>query len=49
MQFFWQADALTQGQAITLAHCGAVTLYAAAMILAFLSLAVILFQDRDVG
>jgi len=49
MQFFWQADALTQGQPITAAHCGLVTLYAAAMILAFLSLAVILFQDRDVG
>jgi ABC-2 type transport system permease protein len=49
MQFFWLADALTQAQAITPAHCAAVTLYATAMILAFLSLAVILFQDRDVG
>lgn len=49
MQFFWQADALTQGREITLAHCGTVTLYAAAMIAAYLSLAVILFQDRDVG
>lgn len=49
MQFFWQADALTQGQEITLAHCGAVTAYAGAMILASLSLAVILFQHRDVG
>jgi ABC-2 type transport system permease protein len=49
MQFFWPADALTQGQPIGLAHVAAVSLYAACLIVAFLSLAVLLFQDRDVG
>lgn len=49
MQFFWPADALTQGHEITLGHFGSVSLYAAAMIVAFLSLAVVLFQQRDVG
>lgn len=49
MQFFWVADALTQGQEIGLAHFGFVSLYAAAMIVALVSLAVILFQERDVG
>ncbi len=49
MQFFWQADALTQGNEISLAHLGSVSLYAAAMIVAFLSLAVLVFQQRDVG
>lgn len=49
MQFFWPADALTQGQEIGLAHFGLVSLYAVAMIVALVSLAVILFQERDVG
>jgi ABC-2 type transport system permease protein len=49
MQFFWQADALTQGQVISLAHFGRVSLYAAAMITGWLGLAVLLFQGRDVG
>jgi hypothetical protein len=49
MQLFWLADALTQGREITLAHWAAVSLYALAMIVAALSLAVILFQTRDVG
>lgn len=49
MQFFWAADALTQGHSISLGHVGSVTLYAACMIAALLSLAVALFQSRDVG
>ncbi len=49
MQFFWAADALTQGQPLTLGDLAGVSLYAAAMIAAFISLAVALFQCRDVG
>jgi hypothetical protein len=49
LQFFWPADALTQGSTITLGHLGTVTAYAACLITAAMSLAVILFQRRDVG
>jgi len=49
MQFFWAADALTQGHPISLAHVGSVLLYAASMVAAMLALAVALFQSRDVG
>lgn len=49
MQFFWPADALTQGSTITLGYLGTVTLYAACLVGAAISLAVILFQRRDVG
>ncbi len=49
MQFFWTADALTQGNAISWAHVGSVTLYAISIIVVLLSLAVALFQSRDVG
>jgi len=49
LQFFWSADALTQGQPLGAAHVGRVSLYAAAMIAALVSLAVLLFQERDVG
>jgi hypothetical protein len=49
IQFFWTADALTQGQTVSLAHVAFVTLYAASMIVVLLSLAVALFQSRDVG
>lgn len=49
MQLFWSADALTQGRPIELGYWAAVSLYALAMIAAALSLAVILFQTRDVG
>ena len=49
LQFFWPADALTQGSPITLGYLGAVTLYAACLVGAVMSLAVILFQTRDVG
>ena len=49
LQFFWPADALTQGHAITGGYVGTVSLYAAFVAVAMLSLAVLLFQQRDVG
>lgn len=49
MQFFWPADALTQGSTITPLYLGTVTLYAACIVIAAMSLAVMLFQTRDVG
>jgi hypothetical protein len=49
LQFFWPADALTQGSTITPGYLGTVTLYAACLVGAALSLAVLLFQRRDVG
>lgn len=49
MQFFWTADALTQGHELTLGHLATVSGYAACMIVAAISLAVALFQSRDVG
>jgi ABC-type transport system involved in multi-copper enzyme maturation permease subunit len=49
LQFFWPADALTQGHEITVAYFLTVTLYAACVIGALISLAVLLFQRRDVG
>jgi hypothetical protein len=49
MQFFWTADALTQGHAISLSHMGSITLYGLSTITFLLSLAVALFQNRDVG
>lgn len=48
-QFFWPADALTQGHPIPLTHVGSVSLYATCLSAAALALAVILFQSRDVG
>lgn len=49
LQFFWPADALTQGHPITLGYLGSLSLYVACLVTAILSLAVILFQGRDVG
>ncbi|MDA0816763.1 MAG: hypothetical protein O2946_04275 [Planctomycetota bacterium] len=49
LQFFWPADALTQGHSISLFYFGMVTLYAACLVTAAVSLAVLLFQRRDVG
>lgn len=49
LQFFWSADALTQGHAMTAGYLGAVTGYAGCMVIAALGLAVLLFQTRDVG
>jgi hypothetical protein len=49
LQFFWSADALTQGNPMTIGYFGAVSLYAAFVVGAVISLAVLLFQHRDVG
>jgi hypothetical protein len=49
LQLFWPADALTQGHAIPVWHLGWLAAYAAALVTAALSLAVLLFQSRDVG
>ena len=49
LQFFWTADALTQGNDISVDYFLTVTVYAALLIVAVMSLAVILFQRRDVG
>jgi ABC-2 type transport system permease protein len=49
LQFFWPADAITQGSEITMGYLGLVSLYAACMVGAVMALAVLLFQTRDVG
>jgi hypothetical protein len=49
LQFFWPADALTQGSTMTLGYLATVTLYAACLVGAAMSVAVMLFQSRDVG
>jgi hypothetical protein len=49
LQFFWPADAITQGSEITVGYLGLVTVYAACMVGAVMALAVMLFQTRDVG
>lgn len=49
LQFFWPADALTQGQPITLEYLGLVTCYTLLLVGSCLSAATILFQRRDVG
>jgi len=49
LQFFWTADALTQGNDVSVDYFLTVTGYAALLIVAVMSLAVILFQRRDVG
>ncbi len=48
-QLLWPADALTQGHDFTLQYVLSVAAYAALMIGAILSLAVCLFQNREVG
>jgi ABC-type transport system involved in multi-copper enzyme maturation permease subunit len=49
LQFFWLLDAVTQNRPIPPAYVIMVAIYAIAQIGAFLSLAVLLFQKRDVG
>ena len=49
LQVFWAADALAQGHAITPEYFASVAAYAAVLIVALLSLAILLFQRRDVG
>lgn len=49
MQSFWLVDAVSQAVPIPLSHLALAAAYALAQVIAFLSLAVLLFQDRDVG
>jgi hypothetical protein len=49
LQFFWLLDAVSQNQPVPWSHIVLVLTYAAVQIGAFLSLAVMLFQKRDVG
>ncbi len=49
VQFFWLTDAVTQNQPIPASHIGLVFLYGVVQIVFFLSLAVFLFQTREVG
>lgn len=49
LQFFWMVDAVTQGHPITGRYLGLAAGYTTAQVTAFLALAVILFQRRDIG
>ncbi|CAG0970509.1 hypothetical protein PHYC_01219 [Phycisphaerales bacterium] len=49
LQFFWLLDAVSQNRPVPPSYLGLVSLYALCQIGVFLSLAVILFQRRDVG
>jgi ABC-type transport system involved in multi-copper enzyme maturation permease subunit len=49
LQFFWPADAITQGIPITAGLFGMVTGYAALQVVAILAIAIALFQNREVG
>lgn len=49
MHFFWLLDAVTQNREIPSSHITKLAIYSVLQIGAFLSLAVILFQRRDVG
>jgi ABC-type transport system involved in multi-copper enzyme maturation permease subunit len=48
-QLFWMSDALEPGKHIPLAYVGKAAVYVAAWVAAALSLALILFEDRDLG
>jgi ABC-type transport system involved in multi-copper enzyme maturation permease subunit len=49
LQVFWTLDAVSQNRPIPIRYVATATIYAAAQIAVFLSLAVLLFQRRDVG
>lgn len=49
LQVFWLVDAVTQGHKIPARYVAYVTLYGGTQVLAFLSLAILMFQRRDVG
>lgn len=49
LHFFWLLDAVSQSRDVPASYVLLASMYAAAQIVAFLSLAVILFQRRDVG
>jgi uncharacterized membrane protein (Fun14 family) len=49
MQTFWLVDAISQVRPVPLTHIAMLALYAVCQIAIFLSIAVFLFQTRDVG
>ncbi len=49
LHFFWLLDAVAQNMPIPFSHVALVGLYALCQIVAFLSVAILLFQRRDVG
>jgi hypothetical protein len=49
VQFFWLVDAISQNQPVPGTHVALIAIYAVAQIGVFLSLAVMLFQTREVG
>lgn len=49
MHFFWLLDAVSQNRPVPGNYVWLATLYASSQIIVFLSIAVILFQKRDVG
>lgn len=49
VQFFWLVDAISQNQPVPGSHVALIGVYALAQIGVFLSLAVMLFQTREVG
>jgi ABC-2 type transport system permease protein len=49
LQFFWLVDAVNQNQPVPTSHLALMALYALSQITVFLSVAVLLFQRRDVG
>lgn len=49
LQLFWLVDAVTQGHKIPARYVGLATAYGGAQVLGLLSLAVLLFQRREVG
>jgi len=48
-QLFWMSDALEPGKHIPLTYVGKAAIYVAAQVAAALSLALILFEERDLG
>ncbi|MEM9295858.1 MAG: hypothetical protein AAGA57_08650, partial [Planctomycetota bacterium] len=49
LQFLFAADAITQGNTLTLGYLAQTSLYTLAYLLACLALAVAIFETRDVG
>lgn len=49
LQFFWLVDAITQAHVIPLRYVGLVALYSLVQVTGLLSIAVFLFQRREVG
>lgn len=49
LQFFWVLDAVQQNVPIPFSHIGLVALYSLCQVTAYLAVAVMLFQRRDVG